>query len=125
MKPFSSTISFTLLVALGALTGCASQTQPTTAADIMRGHASAAQEEADLRIELAEKWERGQELAESGKDKVDKGEERLSKAERDLRNAQELISEGRSEVAEGTALVQESERRFQERFPGLELAADE
>lgn len=114
-----------MLVALGALTGCASQSQPPTAADVMRGHASDAQEEADLRIELAKTWERGQELTESGKKKVDEGEERLSKAEREIREAQELISEGRSEVAEGTSLVQESERRFQERFPGLELAADE
>jgi hypothetical protein len=124
MKAFSSAICFTFIAASAMLAGCAGQPQPTTAADVMRGHASDAQEEADLRIELAENWDRGQELTESGQEKVDKGEKLLAEAERDLRDAQALIAEGRREVTEGTALVQESERRFQETFPGLELTAD-
>jgi hypothetical protein len=124
MKTISLAICFTLVAALGTLSGCASQSKPTTAADVMRGHASDAQEKADLRNELAENWERGQKMIESGNQSISNGERNVTKAENDLRKAQERVAEGRRQIAEGTALVQESEQRFRESFPGLELRAD-
>jgi uncharacterized protein HemX len=120
MKALSVAI---LLMLATALVGCAGR-QPATAADVMRGHAADAQDNADLRNELAEKWDQGRKLTKSGEEKVAKGEKQVAKLESDLRKAQEQVAEGRREMAEGTALVQEPEQRFREKFPGLELRAE-
>jgi uncharacterized membrane protein len=129
----------TVLFLTGALAGCAGQTKPTTAADAMRGHATVAQDAADSRNELAGNWDRGQQLTESGEKKVRDGEKKVrvgekkvrdsekkvAKAEEELRKAQDLVAEGTREMTEGAALLQESERRFNEAHPGVDLSGNQ
>jgi tyrosyl-tRNA synthetase len=114
-------ICLTIVIVTGTLAGCAGQGKPATVGDVMRGHATEAQDTADVRNEIAANWEQGQKLTESGEKKVNDGEKKVAKAEDELRKAKQQVAEGQREIAEGTALVQASERRFNEAFPGLEL----
>lgn len=96
------------------VTGCSSK--PTTA-DLMRGHASEAQAQVDLKNQLAKDWERGTSLVSSGERKVSDGEKRVRAAERDLERAKRQITQGNKEIADGKKLVTESETRFKQAFP--------
>lgn len=96
------------------VTGCSSK--PTTA-DLMRGQASEAQAQVDLKNQLANDWERGTKLVASGERKVSDGEKRIRAAERDLERARKLINDGNKEIADGKRLVTNSERQFEQAFP--------
>jgi exonuclease VII small subunit len=111
---------------LAGLTGCASNGSGTaTPADLMREHASEAQAEADAREELAQSWERGQELVDSGNQKIESGERRMRRAEQDLERARQQVEEGNREVVEGNQLAREAERQFSQRFPGVAVQPED
>jgi len=95
-----------------ALAGCASA--PPTSGDLMRGHGAEAQSEVDLKYELAKDWDRGSKLVASGEKRLESGERRVRDGERD-------IERGNREISEGRKLIQDSERRFREEFPGLDI----
>jgi len=105
-------------MAMAAIAGCA---RKSDAGDLMRGHASDVQAQVDLKNQLAKDWDRGQKLIKSGNKNVKKGEKRAKSAEKDLKRAKDRIERGKREIAEGNKLVQDSERRFREEFPGLDL----
>ncbi len=101
------------------LTGCAGKSAST--ADLMRGHAVDAQNQADLKEQLAKDWEKGDKLVQTGEKRVEDGENRIKKAEQDLKKGQEEMEQGNREIAEGKKLMLESEQRFRENFPALPL----
>jgi septal ring factor EnvC (AmiA/AmiB activator) len=109
-----SAISLSLMI----VAGCAGK---STIADLMRGHATEAQEQVDLKSELAKNHETGQKLISSGEKQVKDGERRVKNAERDLKRGQDAIEKGNREIAEGQKLIQDSEQRFRENFPGLDI----
>jgi hypothetical protein len=125
METSRLSICLAFVLAVGVMAGCAGQDRAPTVADAMRGHATEAQDMADVRNELAENWEQGQKLTESGEKKVSDGEKKVAKAEGELREARAQVAEGRREIAEGMAMVRESERRFNEAYPGLELGSQD
>lgn len=97
------------------LTGCGSrETTTPTLADEMRGAAAEVQVEADRREQLADDWERGQNLIGSGQSKIERGESRISSAQRDLERGRREVEEGQAEISEGRRLVAASERRYEE-----------
>lgn len=110
-----------ICVAIGVVaaivTGCASN---SSKADLMRDHRSEvqiqAQAEGELQDQLAQNWDRGQELIESGNKNITDGEKRIESAKKELKSAQDQVDLGNRELAEGTMLVQTSERDFQEAF---------
>ena len=102
------------VVSLVSVTGCSSK--PTTA-DLMRGHATDAQAQVDLKKQLANDWERGTKLVSSGEKKVSDGERRIRNAERDLQRARKLVETGNQEILDGKKLVSESEALFKQSFP--------
>jgi len=112
---FCSVISACLMV----LAGCAAS-QPTTA-DLMKGHASEIQAQADLQNQLAKDWKKGTALTSTGEKRVNDGEKRVKSAESDLKKGQDDIEQGSREIAEGQKLIQESERQFRENFPELDI----
>ena len=95
-----------------ALAGCASA--PPTSGDLMRGHGAAAQSQVDRQNQLAKDWDRGSKLVASGERKREAGERRVKEGERD-------IERGTREISEGQKLIQDSERRFREEFPGMDI----
>lgn len=107
---------------MAMFTGCASH--PSNA-DLMRGHLSPAQVQAqaegDLQAQLAKDWDKGQELIESGNKNIADGESKVKAAERDLKNGKSQVERGTKELAEGTKLVEASEKGFREAFGDLEL----
>jgi len=80
----------------------------------MRGHGAEAQSQVDLKYELAKDWDRGSKLVASGEKRLESGERRVRDGERD-------IERGNREISEGRKLIQDSERRFREEFPGLDI----
>jgi septal ring factor EnvC (AmiA/AmiB activator) len=114
MAQCSANVLFSLTLGLLLLTGCASRETTPTLADEMRGAAAAVQLEADRRAQLADDWERGQNLITSGQRKLDRGEQRVESAERDLERGRREVEEGQDELSEGRRVVAESERRFEE-----------
>ena len=74
-----------------------------------------------LKRELAERWERGDELERTGERRVERAQEQIAKAEENIRKAREAIERGNREIVEGRELKTESERRFEARFPDLSL----
>ena len=109
----------TISIALAA--GCASTPSEPTLADAMRGHSDEAQQQADLKRELAKNWERGAKLETTGERRVARAREQIAEAEQKIEDARDAIERGNREVAEGRALKAESERRFRERFPDQSL----
>jgi len=111
-------LSISIILAVGilmfALSGCAGREKPATTADIMRGYAADVQAEVELKEQLAKDWERGSELAQTGRERIRDGQEMIQEG-----NSQ--INQGKREVTQGTQLMQDSERRFRENFPGLQL----
>jgi hypothetical protein len=95
-----------------ALAGCASA--PPTSGDLMRGHGAEAQSQVDLQYQLAKDWDRGSKLVASGEKRREAGERRVKEGERD-------IERGDREISEGRKLIQDSERRFREEFPGMDI----
>jgi hypothetical protein len=95
-----------------ALAGCASA--PPTSGDLMRDHGAQAQSQVDRKYHLAKDWDRGSKLVASG-------EKRLEAAERRVKDAERDIEGGKREISEGRTLIQDSERRFREEFPGLDI----
>ncbi len=89
------------------LAACASQPDMGS---IMRQHAIDDQAAVDLQKQLSKDWKQGSKLVRTGTKRAQQGEKALER--------------GNQEVAEGTKLMEESERRFREAFPGLELEAD-
>lgn len=110
-------------VALVTLAGCT--TQPPTAADRMRGHASDERALADIQSEIAADWDDGQKLVDSGNRKILNGEKMVKEAQESLRKGVALIDEGNSEVAEGGLLLRDAERRFRAAYPELEIDTDQ
>lgn len=114
MQRLSISIILVFGVAMFALSGCAGNEKPATTADIMRGHAADVQTEVDLKEELAKEWERGSELSQTGRERIRDGQEMIQEG-------QSQINQGKREMAQGTQLMQDSERRFRQNFPGLQL----
>jgi len=110
----SSSLLLAASITLLSVTGCSSK--PTTA-DLMRGHATDAQAQVDLKKQLAKDWEKGTKLVSSGERKVSDGQKRIRNAERDLERARKQVETGNQEIAEGSKLVADSERVFKETFP--------
>jgi hypothetical protein len=95
-----------------ALAGCAAA--PRTSGDLMRGHGADAQSQVDLQYQLAKDWDRGSKLVASGGKAREAGEKQVKDGERD-------IERGNREISEGRKLIQDSERRFREEFPGMDI----
>jgi septal ring factor EnvC (AmiA/AmiB activator) len=106
-------------ICLFALTGCASK--PTTAADLMRQHATEVQSQVELKNQAAKDWEKGTKLVATGEKRVKDGEKRVKAAERDLKRGQDDIARGKQEISDGQKLINESERKFRENFPELDI----
>ncbi|HPW69931.1 MAG: hypothetical protein ACOX2W_15470 [Desulfomonilia bacterium] len=114
MQRLSISIILAIGIAMFALSGCARGEKPATTADIMREYAADVQSEVDLKKDLAEQWEQGSELAQTGRDRIRDGEEMIQEG-------QSQINQGKREMAQGTQLMQDSERRFHQNFPGLQI----
>ena len=97
-----------------ALAGCASA--PPTSGDLMRNHGAEAQSQVDLKYRLAKDWDRGSKLVASGERRLEAGKTRVKDGEHDIEG-------GKREISEGKKLIQDSERRFREEFPGLDIKA--
>jgi predicted nucleic acid-binding Zn-ribbon protein len=108
-----------LVITLAA--GCASTPPEPTLADAMRGHSAEAQQEAELKRDLAKRWERGNKLETTGKNRVERAREQINEAEQKIVEARDAIERGTGEIAEGRELKAESERRFRARFPDASL----
>lgn len=113
---YCATILATALVA-----GCASTSSEPTFADAMRGYSDEAQQEVELKRELAKRWERGNKLEQTGEQRVARAEDQIEQAEQSISKARDAIKAGNQEIAEGRELKAESERRFRARFPELSL----
>lgn len=109
------TLLFTLAV------GCASTPPEPTLADAMRGHSDEAQQEAELKRDMAKRWERGNKLETTGERRVERAREQIEEAEQEIADARDAIERGNDEIAEGRQLKAESERRFRARFPDASL----
>ena len=96
-----------------ALAGCGASAPPTSG-DLMRDHGAAAQSQVDLKYQLAKDWDRGSKLVASGEKRLEAGERQVKDGERDIEG-------GKRDISEGQKLVQDSERRFREKFPGLDI----
>lgn len=114
MQRLSILIILVFAIAMVALSGCARGEKPATTADIMRGHAADVQTEVDLKEELANQWERGSELSQTGRERIRDGKEMIQEG-------QSQINQGKRDITQGTQLMQDSERRFRQNFPGLQL----
>ncbi|MBN1982675.1 MAG: hypothetical protein JW795_14165 [Chitinivibrionales bacterium] len=110
-------ISVTITMAI--FVGCAVNKHNT--ADAMRVHATKSQDNADLKNQIAKDWEKGQKLVKSGTKNVEKGGKIVQSAQQDLDMGNSQIDLGNKEIAEGNNLMQNSEKRFREVFPELEL----
>jgi len=110
-----------VVLAVSVLAGCASTPPEPTLADAMRGHSYEAQYQAELKRELAKRWERGDELENTGERRVERSREEIEQAEEKIAKARQAIERGNREIAEGREMKAESERRFQRRFPDLSL----
>jgi hypothetical protein len=105
-------------ISIAAFAGC---TGEPTKGDIMRQYASTSQEKVDLKYQLAKDWNRGSTLVKSGEKRVEEGEKQIASAKKDLEKGKEAVARGKKEIAKGTKLMQESERRFRENFPDLQI----
>ncbi len=116
MRRLSISIILVSGIAMFALSGCAGDERqtPATTADLMRGHAADTQAMVELKEKLASQWERGSELAQTGRENIRDGQEMIQEG-------QSQINQGKREIAQGTQLMQDSERRFRQNFPGLQL----
>lgn len=108
-------ISFCLLF----LTGCAGNQETT--ADLMRDDATLGQNQVDRKNQIAKDWERGKELIVTGENRLEEGEEQVESAQDELESGQETIERGEEEIAEGKKLVRDSERKFREDYPEVDL----
>jgi len=108
-------------MALVAMLGCAGSPPPPSTADLMRGHADAGQGELRVQRELAKQWEDGNKLVNSGTRRLSDGEQRIRNAESELERGQQQAERGRKEIAEGKTMVEDSERRFRDVFPALDI----
>jgi septal ring factor EnvC (AmiA/AmiB activator) len=118
LRKANAAVCIVISLCILAVSGCA---RKTTTADLMKGHAVEMQSQVDLKNQLAKEWERGQKLILSGEKRVNAGEKRVKSAERDLKRGQDDIERGRREIAEGQKLTEQSENRFRENFPDLEI----
>jgi len=119
MLRIHKTFITTLVITLAA--GCASTPPEPTLADAMRGHSDEAQQEAELKRDLAKRWERGNKLETTGERRVERAREQIEEAEQTIVDARAAIERGNVEIAEGRELKAESERRFRARFPEASL----
>lgn len=108
-----------LVIILGA--GCASNSSEPTMADAMRQYSDDVQQEADLKRQLAEDWETGNQLERTGLQRVERARKTIEKAEKEIKKAEQALERGNREIEKGRALRAESERRFRSRFPDLSL----
>lgn len=113
---FGSVISLCIL----SLAGCSGK---PTAADLMRAHATEMQSQVDLNSQMAKDWETGTDLVATGTKRVKQGEQGVQTAEQDLKKWRAQVEQGHREVAEGQALIQQSEMRFRQAFPDMNLNA--
>jgi hydroxypyruvate isomerase len=90
----------------------------------MKQHATEMQVDVDLKNQLAEDWEKGEQLVATGEKRVNDGEKRVKSAEHDLKRGQDDVERGRREIADGQKLIDESEFKFQENFPELDVNSD-
>lgn len=123
MKPTRVPHCCLVAFSLVALAGCASQ--PSTSADLMRGHASDEQSQVDRKNQIAEDWDRAQELVESGNENVDAGLKKVKNAEEARTKGERQIERGNREITEGKELMADAMERFRAAFPDLDIAADE
>ena len=106
------------------ISGCA--TSPSTNANLMREHRSEvevrAQAESELKDQLAQDWENGQNLIASGNQNIENGEKMMDSADRAFIRGRDRLELGKRELAEGTDLVRNSEARFRDEFGDLDLS---
>lgn len=114
MNKLEACVSLAVGSGMLALAGCASA--PPTPGDLMLRHGAEAQSQVDLKNQLAKDWGRGSKLVASGERRLDAGQRGVKDGERD-------IERGNREISEGRKLMQESERRFHDEFPGLDIKA--
>lgn len=119
MRSYRAFIFIALVTSLATLAGCA--TEPTTTADLMRGHASDEQAQVDQKTQIANDWDKAQELVDSGNRNIEDGLVKVKSAEEDLNEGNEQIERGNLQVIEGNRLMQDSMRRFRDAFPDLDL----
>jgi hypothetical protein len=112
MSKLKAAVSFAVASGMLAVAGCASA--PPTSGDLMRDHGAQAQSQVDRKYHLAKDWDRGSKLLAAGEKRLEAGERRVQEAERDIEG-------GKRDISEGRKLVQDSERRFREEFPGLDI----
>ena len=115
-------IYFPVGFAVMMLTGCASA--PSSTADFMRGNVAEQQEQIQLKKEIASEWDRGASLVKAGEKLVKKGEEQIKSAEEELQEGKVDVEQGNAKITEGTSIMQDSEKRFYESFPTIELNPD-
>ena len=101
-----------IAVAVLLVSGCAAK-QPTPA-DMMRAKAREGRQ-------LADQWDRGQQLLTAGKKQVRKGERQQQRAQKQsdaaeklMKAARENINKGTDKIAEGSRLIEESEKAYSE-----------
>ncbi len=106
-------------VVMVMLAGCSSV---PTASDFMREDASEQHAQVKVKGQLAKDWDKGEELVKSGEDLVKSGENIIKNAESDLEKGRERVEKGNEKITEGKVLMQESEQKFQENFPGVDIS---
>ena len=116
------TIYFPVGFAVLMLTGCASA--PSSTADFMRVNVAEQQAQVQLKKEIANEWDRGAALVKSGEKLVKQGEEQIQSADKELQEGKVDVEQGNAKITEGTNIMQESEKRFYDSFPTIELGSD-
>ena len=110
-----------LIIAFAMLFLASCGTKQPTKADLLRQNAEDTQAIVDLKIKIADQWEKGKEMIKEGEEKISESEEYIKELEEELKDAKEKLENAKKEVEEGKKLVEESVKQFKENFPGLEL----
>lgn len=124
MNRFRTALLVSVIGASVVSAGCSStqaKTEPTTTADLMRGHAEDQRAEVQQKNKIADEWEAGQAEVEAGKKAIREGEEKVRAAEEALREGRQQISRGRTQVEEGNRRTEDALERFSEAYPGLSI----
>ncbi|MEX1080920.1 MAG: hypothetical protein WEC99_02775, partial [Halofilum sp. (in: g-proteobacteria)] len=83
------------------------------------------QSQVDRKNQIAEDWDKAQELVESGNQKVEAGLKQVKSAEEGRVKGERKIERGNREITEGQMLLEDAMQRFRAAFPDLDIAAEQ
>lgn len=120
MKISSFVLPLSLISAVTVGAGC-STSQPNTAADYMRGHATEQQADVNQQNRFADDWEGGNALVSEGSRDVEKGSEKVRKGQESIQEGNEQILQGKNKIEEGRAKMKGAKLGFEGSNPNVDL----